>query len=498
MIGYLRSNVTKLLSTNFFEAVTKYGPSPKAIQTGILAEYGVTLSQNGITSRITRARQTGNLPLESGNTVQDGLSLFGTSTLYGSDGKIKIQWVKTNAKRDSELHHFQQAIEDFINSARIRSVIPITNPTLTHSDTMSIYSIGDAHIGLLAWGAEVGEDYDSDIGTADLLSAIDLLVEQAYPSEEAFIIDTGDWYHSNGQQNTTTAGTRVDVDSRFAKMIQVGLNLAVSLVEKALTKHKLVRWRSAIGNHDTYSSLYVTCFLQAWFKDEPRVIVHDSPSVFMYHQFGKNLIGITHGHTVKPEKLGEIMSVDCKPQWSVTDHRYWYTGHVHHQQVKEFSNCVVETFNTLTGKDAWHAASGYRSNQSMRHTSIGTILLNQQSSTLLVYLHKRQIMHNSNTKSITLSEDQLCELLGSLAEFMENNDDNDEWSFEVEEDESPSETNYTEPGDADYVKSEHIISLVEDVTINTLSNPSTISKDSAHTLLMLAEIRKIYLSTNAK
>lgn len=107
-------------------------------------------------------------------------------------------------------------------------------------------------------------------------------------------------------------------------------------------------------------------------------------------------------------------------------------------------------------------------------------------------------MHNSNTKSITLSEDQLCELLGSLAEFMENNDDNDEWSFEVEEDESPSETNYTEPGDADYVKSEHIISLVEDVTINTLSNPSTISKDSAHTLLMLAEIRKIYLSTNAK
>jgi len=377
----------KVTKPQFFEAVGTYGPSPKAIQAGILLTHGIELSQNGITSRITRARQNGSLPLESGNSVQDGLALLGTSTLYDSEGNIKIQWVKTNAKHNSELHYFQQAIEDFINSARIRAATPIATPALTHSDTMSVYSIGDAHIRLLAWGKEVGEDYDSDIGTADLLSAIDLLVIQAYPSEEAFIIDTGDWYHSNGQQNTTTAGTRVDVDSRFAKMIQVGLNLAVSLVEKALTKHKLVRWRSAIGNHDTYSSLYVTCFLQAWFKDEPRVIVHDTPSVFMYHQFGKNLIGITHGHTVKPEKLGEIMSVDCKSQWSDTDHRYWYTRHVHHQQVKEFSNCVIETCNTLTGKDAWHAASGYRSSQSMKsitlHKLYGEISRNTVTQALI-------------------------------------------------------------------------------------------------------------------
>lgn len=107
----------------------------------------------------------------------------------------------------------------------------------------------------------------------------------------------------------------------------------------------------------------------------------------MYYKFGKNLIGITHGHTIKAEKLGEVMSVDCKDDWSSTDHRYFYTGHVHHQSVKEFSNCIVETFNTLTGKDAWHAGQGYRSKQSMKsitlHKDYGEISRNTVSQALI-------------------------------------------------------------------------------------------------------------------
>jgi hypothetical protein len=65
-------------------------------------------------------------------------------------------------------------------------------------------------------------------------------------------------------------------------------------------------------------------FIKAYYRNEPRVIVHDTPSMFMYHQFGKNLIGITHGHTVKADRLGEIMAVDCEELWSTTKFRYWY------------------------------------------------------------------------------------------------------------------------------------------------------------------------------
>jgi len=52
---------------------------------------------------------------------------------------------------------------------------------------------------------------------------------------------------------------------------------------------------------------------------------------------------------------------------------------------------------------------------------------------------------------------------------------------------------YLSPGDADYRKAEHIISLIEDITINTLSADGTISPESAHTLLTLANLRTGYI-----
>ena len=316
-----------------------------------------------------------------------GLNVKGTSTLYDADGNAKIQWVKTEKDKAEMLQNFSDAIQEIVEN----TVEPVKSKKMKFKEldknTMTMYCIGDAHVGLLSWGKETGEDYDLNKTEDDLTAAMTMLVDRANNSEEAFIIDLGDYYHMNSHDMTTTAGTSVDVDGRFVKVIEVGLRLTIKLIDLALEKHKIVHWRSAIGNHDTYTSLYATTFIKAWFRNDKRVIVHDEPSVFMYHVFGKNLIGITHGHTAKAEKLGEIMSVDCKNEWSDSEHRYWYTGHVHHQSVKEFSNCVVETFNTLAGKDAWHASQGYRSKQSMKavtlHKEYGEISRNTVNQSLI-------------------------------------------------------------------------------------------------------------------
>jgi hypothetical protein len=90
----------------------------------------------------------------------------------------------------------------------------------------------------------------------------------------------------------------------------------------------------------------------------------------MYHKFGVNLIGVTHGHTVKAKDLGEIMAVDCKDDWSNSEYRYWYCGHIHHDTKVEYRTCIVETFRTLAPKDAWHHGSGYRSGQDMKSITL--------------------------------------------------------------------------------------------------------------------------------
>jgi hypothetical protein len=105
--------------------------------------------------------------------------------------------------------------------------------------------------------------------------------------------------------------------------------------------------------------------MKAHFHYEPRVVIAPNPSMFHYHEFGTNLLGITHGHTVKANALPGIMANDQAPAWGRTKQRYWYCGHVHHESKKEYPGCIVETFRTLAPKDAWHAGQGYRAGQSM-------------------------------------------------------------------------------------------------------------------------------------
>ncbi|MCH9735785.1 MAG: oxidoreductase [Actinomycetia bacterium] len=317
--------------------------------------------------------------------VKEGKELVkGESTLYDEDGNIKLKWVKTHVKEQSALEAFSEALEALIDNPKVISPEEIKEPVVTDYETMSVYTIGDAHIGMLAWDKETGEDHDLEIAQRDLLRAMDLLVEQSHPSERALIVDVGDWFHSDNMNNVTAhSGNSLDVDGRYPKVLEIGLRLATKLIDRALLKHERVEWRSAIGNHNEHSAIMMSAFIKAWYRNEQRVIVHDTPNMFFYRPFGKNLIGITHGHTCKAEKLGEVMSVDCKDQWSASEHRYWYTGHIHHQSVKEFSNCVVETFRTLAGKDAWHSASGYRSKQDMKcitlHEEYGEISRNTVS-----------------------------------------------------------------------------------------------------------------------
>ena len=71
------------------------------------------------------------------------------------------------------------------------------------------------------------------------------------------------------------------------------------------------------------------------------------------------------------------MATDQAQAWGRTEFRYWYIGHVHHQSVKEYGGVTVESFNTLTAKDAYSAWGGYRAQQNMKciihHAEFGEV-----------------------------------------------------------------------------------------------------------------------------
>jgi hypothetical protein len=203
---------------------------------------------NKIQTRLERFRKKGLLPLDSGNSVSVGEILKGTSTLYSATGEIKQQWVKTDVAKEQILSLFRDAVEAIIED--VPQVSPSTPPPITSNmdSLMSVYTIGDAHVGMLAWAPESGEDNDLTIVQSDLYTAMDLLVQQSNPTNEAFIIDVGDYFHSDNAENRTAkSGNTLDVDGRYARVLEVGLRLTTRLIDRALTKHQTVRWRSAIG-----------------------------------------------------------------------------------------------------------------------------------------------------------------------------------------------------------------------------------------------------------
>jgi hypothetical protein len=258
----------------------------------------------------------------------------------------------------------REAVADIVADAP--RILPVTDiPQTTDSDLLTAYPIGDAHIGMLSWGEESGKDWDLKIAESVFGKVFDRLVDNAPQSERARIIDVGDFLHSDNMAGVTTGhGNVLDMDSRYGKVLRCGVRIMRRMIARALEKHKYVDVDIVKGNHNDIGALWMATLLANTYENEPRVWIEQSPRMFHYYQFGKNLLGSTHGHTVKAAKLPLIMATDVPKMWGDTIYRDWHTGHIHHDTVKDETGCRVLSHRTLAGEEAYADAAGYRSGQS--------------------------------------------------------------------------------------------------------------------------------------
>lgn len=305
-------------------------------------------------------------PAEHIAGAPEGYRLRGASTLVDAGGNMVMQWVKTTKEAEQAnavLEAFHQAVLQKPIPVRARTKAPKRGAL--ERDLLAVYPMGDPHFGMLAWPAETGNDFNLQIARTHLISAVRKLVDLMPAAKTGLLINLGDMLHSDGKQAMTTKGTRVDVDSRWGKMLSVAIETLVVCVDAMLKKHYYVHVDNAPGNHDDQSATVLALCLAAHYRNEPRVKVNVSPAMFLWHEFGECLLGVTHGHTVKAKDLPGVMATDMAKAWGRSKHRMFYTGHVHHETVKEFPGCVVESFRTLAAKDAWHHGQGYRARRGM-------------------------------------------------------------------------------------------------------------------------------------
>lgn len=324
--------------------------------------------------------------------VPDGYRVRGVSTLYNAEGDLKLQWVKSQIDRDRQWEMFHEAVKGFTTD--LPRYKPVKAPKTLYSDLMTVYPVGDHHVGMLAWDKETGADYDLKIAERLLTGAIDHLVDASKACEEAAVIFLGDFLHYDSFVPVTpTSRNQLDTDSRYPKMVRTAIRMMRYTVDRALTKHKRVRVIVEIGNHDLSSSIFLMECLHTVYEHEPRVIVDTSPMHFHYFRFGQCLVGTHHGHGTKMSNLPMIMAADRAKDWGETTYRYWYTGHIHQSKTQaatsalDFSGCMVESFRILASPDAWAHQKGYRSMSEMNsitlHKEFGEVSRNRVRPAML-------------------------------------------------------------------------------------------------------------------
>jgi hypothetical protein len=341
----------------YIDAVNAHGSLRKAAKAlGI----NYTALHAGIKSARARAAVKGYSPEhDMTKTVPDGFAVKGTSTLYDADGKARLQWVKTKADdeaRERMLREFAMSLAE-----GVRGLAKVTKPPKhVAEDLLCVYPMGDPHFGMYAWARESGDDFDLDIAERLTIGAVDRLVASAPPAATAVLLNLGDMFHADTQKNQSKSGHQLDVDGRWAKVLQIGLRAMIHCVQRLLEKHRRVVLRINRGNHDGHTAFALSLMTSCYFQAEPRVEVDLSPAAMWYFRFGQVFIGSTHGDEIKGRDMLAVMAADEPESWGATAFRYVYVGHVHHADLKEYRGGQVEYFRTLAARDAWHAGQGYR------------------------------------------------------------------------------------------------------------------------------------------
>lgn len=262
----------------------------------------------------------------------------------------------------------REVIHEISSEAKVRKV-PAPRPGLAVDDPHCLeVSLPDIHVGKRAWGPEVGESYDTKIAPVVAMQAAEALWAKAsvFPIEKVLLPLGNDFFNVNNAAGTTQGGTPQDEDGRWKHTFKVGIRLALDLIDTFRGKTPGgVDVMMVPGNHDPERLYYLGEVLRGIFSNTADVRINNGEKSRKYFRYGATLLGFTHGHGEKHDRLPLLMAGEAAKDWAETTHHEWHLGHLHHKREtryvagNEFGPVRVRILPSLCPADEWHFNSGY-------------------------------------------------------------------------------------------------------------------------------------------
>lgn len=286
------------------------------------------------------------------------------------DGEAVVEplWqVKATLRRRAEAIELLKLKQEILQE--IRAAAPKL-PPIKHrpGEHMLELSLADVHMGRLTWHETVdGVSWDVERAAQRYLLACKMLLKKAeHEHLDRILFPVGnDFLNSDNAAGETHAGTRVMEDSRYQRTWRIARDTVIA----ALLMAREVAPVDVIivpGNHDKERIFYFGDVLAAYFHNDKRIRVDNTPPLRKYVKFGVNLIGFTHGsYEAKITDLPLIMATERPEWWAQTKYREWHLGHFHRKReirfldVDEMRGVRIRILPSLTAVDDWHYERGY-------------------------------------------------------------------------------------------------------------------------------------------
>lgn len=287
------------------------------------------------------------------------------------DGNVSVVelhrvWVRLKPKAGPGV---AEAVDSMIRSAAKTVRRPPAAKHKPRASSWQVLTIADTHFGKYAWATGTGEA-DYDLAIADRLvgeAGRELLDngDRIYKPSRRSILLVGDIFHFDTVAGTTTGGTALagSMDGRLQKMIEVGSDCLISLIERSAatcqTDVHLVH-----GNHDETLSWAFQRIMAERFRSDRRVSISQRYTGRQYLSHGGNLLGIAHGHRAK-RRLPQLMAIEAADLWGKSCYREIHTGHYHSQAaewslpIETVDSVLVRVAPSLGPADDWHAQMGF-------------------------------------------------------------------------------------------------------------------------------------------
>lgn len=352
------------LQKSAVSAMVKEGTQRKAAE-------ALGISRGGLRSHLEQveklAARRGYAPHHEHNqTIPEGYTMRGSSTLYDENGEKRLQWIKTDQDKAQELELAKLIYADL--SKGIKRLPPIKEPKQVDKDLLNLYPVTDAHIGMMAWHLEGGADWDLSIAEEVVIDAFRRMVARSDAAERCIIGQLGDFLHFDGLLPETPRNRHVlDADGRYPKVVKTANRILRTIIDDALRKHRFVHVILAEGNHDESSTVWMREMYESLYEKEPRVTIDPGVSPYYAVTHGSTMLGFHHGHLKTDKALPGFFAAEHARMWGETTYRYAHTGHRHCDAVTadETGGMLVTRHPTLAARDAHASRHGYSSQRNV-------------------------------------------------------------------------------------------------------------------------------------